>query len=121
MNNIEINKNDVIRFKHTKNMWTIKYPRGCGYMYKDRCDSCVGHVNKDWLHYMIRTEKAELIKSKTTKKKYLLMTENEFDDGDRFIITANSYKDAKEQADMWNAEILWEIGINGNIIQLPSA
>ena len=46
------------------NFWTIKWERGSGYAYKSRNDSCVGHVDKDWLLWMIQKGKAELIKSK---------------------------------------------------------
>ena len=68
--NLEIERNDVIRFTEVtpNNFWTIKWERGSGYAYKSKNDSCVGHVNKDWLLWMIKKGSAELIKARTTKK-----------------------------------------------------
>jgi hypothetical protein len=67
MNKIEIERNDVIRFTEVtpNNFWTIKWERGSGYAYKDKSDACIGHVNKDWLLWMIKKGSAELIKSKS--------------------------------------------------------
>jgi hypothetical protein len=64
---IEINKNDVIRFTEVtpNNYWTIKteFLNGSsGYAYRSRNDNCIGHVDKDWLLWMIDSGKAEIVK-----------------------------------------------------------
>ena len=60
----QINKNDVIRFTEVtpNNYWTIKWERGSGYAYKSKNDNCIGHVDKNWLFWMIQTGKAEIVK-----------------------------------------------------------
>mgnify|MGYP003113252579 CR=1 FL=1 len=67
MNKIEIVKNDVIKFTDVtpNNFWTIKWERGSGYAYYYGVARCVGHVDKDWLLWMIQKGSAELIKSKS--------------------------------------------------------